>query len=69
MFNKMLKEKMKENGMTIAELSREIGQSSQNICNKLARDNFSENDMRIIAEALNCTLDIKLVRNDPNIES
>jgi transcriptional regulator with XRE-family HTH domain len=40
--------------MTIAELAKAIEISSQNLSNKLSRDNFSEQELHQIAGALGC---------------
>lgn len=45
---------LKRKKMTIAELASAIGISSQNLSNKLSRDNFSEQELRQIAGALGC---------------
>ena len=37
-----------------AELARRLGISPQNLYNKMKRDNFTESDLRTIAEALGC---------------
>lgn len=58
-----IREILKEKNMTIKELSTHIGRSNQNMANKLKRDNFSMNELIEIAEALDCTLDIKFNRN------
>ncbi len=39
---------------TISELATILGTSRQNLTNKLTRDNFSENELKDIADALNC---------------
>ena len=54
---------VKEGNITEAELARRLGQTPQNIYNKMKRDNFAEKELREIAEALDCTLKISLVRN------
>jgi transcriptional regulator with XRE-family HTH domain len=54
---------VKEGNITEAELARRMGQTSQNIYNKMKRDNFSEKELLEIAAALDCTLKINLVRN------
>ena len=46
-----------ERGMTLKELSEKIETTGSNLSNKLARDNFSEQELRIIADALNCEYD------------
>ena len=45
---------LKRKKMTIAELAKAIEISSQNLSNKLSRDNFSEQELRQIAGALSC---------------
>jgi hypothetical protein len=54
---------VKEGNISEAELARRMGQSSANFYHKMKRDNFSEKELREIAEALDCTLKICLVRN------
>ena len=38
--------------MTLAQLAEKIGQSRQNLSNKMSRDNFTEQEAREIASAL-----------------
>lgn len=52
--------------MTIAQLAALTGQSRQNMSNKMSRDNFSEKELREIAEALNCSFSAEFVMNDTN---
>ena len=40
--------------MTIKDLAGKIGTTGNNLSNKLSRDNFSEKELRAIADALNC---------------
>lgn len=42
--------------MTVTDLANSIGTTRQNLTNKLKRNNFSENELREIAKALNCSL-------------
>lgn len=51
--------------MTIKELSTKVGRTNQNMANKLKRDNFSVNELIEIATALEYTLDINFIQNDP----
>ena len=44
-----------------AELARRMEMSPQNLHNKMKRDNFTETDMREIAEALGLELRIEFV--------
>lgn len=47
-----------------AKLARLIEESPQNFNKKMRRDNFSERDLKKIAEALNCEYEIKFITND-----
>ena len=64
----MMSEKIKlvlvKRNMSKAELARQLQCSTSNLYNKLARDNFSEQEMRRIAQVLNCTFEASLVLND-----
>lgn len=52
--------------MTKAELATKLGMSTQNLYSRMKRDNFSENDMKKIAEVLECSLDVTMTLNDTN---
>lgn len=41
-------------GITITELAKRLGTSRQNMTNKFARDDFSEKELKSIAEKLGC---------------
>lgn len=45
---------LKRKKMTIADLATAIETTSQNLSNKLNRDNFSEKELQQIAEVLGC---------------
>ena len=53
-----------ERKMTIKELAEKIGTNGNNLSNKLSRDNFSENELRDIAEALDCDYDATFTMRD-----
>lgn len=55
---------LKRRGLTIGELAEKIGQSRQNLSNKMNRDNFTENELRSIAAALGCSYSAAFVMND-----
>jgi Helix-turn-helix. len=55
---------LKRRNMTLAQLADTIGQSRQNLSNKMTRDNFSEKEIIEIANALNCTYANTLTFND-----
>ena len=50
--------------MTIVQLAEKTNQSSQNLSNKLSRDNFTEKEICEIAKALDCTFVTEFVMND-----
>ena len=45
----------KKRNMTLTQLAKATGQTRQNLSNKLKRNNFSESELKTIADALNCT--------------
>lgn len=55
---------VKRGNMSEAELARRIGVSPQNLNNKMKRDNFTERDLKEIAEALDCSLSVTFTLND-----
>ena len=55
---------LKRRGMTVAQLADLTNQTRQNLSNKLARDNFQEQDIKAIADALNCDYEAYLVMRD-----
>ncbi len=50
--------------MTLTQLADKLGQSRQNMSNKMKRDNFSEKELSSIAEALGCTYSAEFILND-----
>lgn len=57
----MLKRKI-----NIKELAEKLGTTGNNMTNKFKRDNFSENELKEIANALDCRLDIALIDKETN---
>jgi len=55
---------LKRRGMTMGQLADATGQTRQNLSNKMTRDNFPEKELREIADALGCDLEINLVMRD-----
>ena len=55
---------LKRRGMTLGDLADETNQSRQNLSNKMTRDNFSEKEIKEIAEALNCEYEASFVMKD-----
>ena len=54
--------------MTLTQLAEVLGQSRQNMSNKLSRDNFTEKELNDIAEALDCTFNATFTMNDTGEE-
>jgi len=52
---------VKRGNISESELARRIGISPQNFHNKMKRDNFTEKDLREIAEALGLRLEISFI--------
>lgn len=50
--------------MTLGELAERTGQTRQNLSNKISRDNFTEKELRRIAEALECSYFAGFTLND-----
>lgn len=52
---------VKRGNLSEAELARRVGVTPQNFNHKMKRDNFTEKDLREIAEALGLRLEISFV--------
>ena len=59
---------LKRRNMTLAQLAEKVGQSRQNLSNKMSRDNFSEKELYDIAQALNCSYIASFKMNDTGEE-
>lgn len=55
---------VKRGNISEAALARKLGISPQNLNNKMRRNNFSEKELRAIADALNCDLMITFKLRD-----
>lgn len=55
---------VKRGNLSEAELARRLGEAPQNFNRKLKRDNFSEADLKKIANALDCTFEANFRIND-----
>lgn len=64
MFQKLVKKRMVDLDLNQEKLAAMIGRSRQSLCVSLKNDNLRENDMRKIADAMNCDLVIKLIPRD-----
>jgi transcriptional regulator with XRE-family HTH domain len=54
---------VKQGNISEAELARRLGQSTANFYHKMKRDNFSEKELREIAEVMDCGVKIGFVLN------
>lgn len=59
---------IKRGNISEAELARRLGISPQNLNNKLKRDNFTEKDLKEIANVLDCTFSVSFKLNDTGEE-
>ena len=50
---------LRRKNMTSAQLADALGRSRQNLSNKMSRDNFSEKELREIAAAMGCEVEVK----------
>ena len=50
--------------MTVSVLAKKLNTSRQNLTNKFSRSNFSEKELRQIAEAMDCSVDVLFTLND-----
>ena len=55
---------VKSGNISESDLARRLGISPQNLHNKMKRDNFTESDLREIANALNCNLKIQFISKE-----
>lgn len=49
---------------SVTDLAKALNTSSQNLSNKLRNDNFREEELREIADILNCDFDIHFTLRD-----
>lgn len=55
---------LKRKKMTVGDLAEKLDTSSQNLSNKLTQNNFSEQELHKIAEALECRFEGYFIFND-----
>lgn len=61
--NKMMIDKDLKKG----ELAKRCGWTPSNLYNKMKRDNFSEQELKTIADALQCDLHIEFIPKSPQM--
>lgn len=62
--SQLVKQLCKEQGVSIAELARRIGQSRQNLSKKLKRETLTLDELKKIAEELNVSFVQAFVLSD-----
>ena len=73
-FGEQVKIVLSRKGMTIKELAEKIEEktgkkmSRQNLTQRLGRDNFQEQDMRLIAEILGCSFQLSILASAEAVE-
>jgi transcriptional regulator with XRE-family HTH domain len=55
---------LRRKNMTSGQLADILGQTRQNLSNKMSRDNFSEKELREIAAALGCEIEVKFTMTE-----
>lgn len=55
---------LKRKGISKKDLAKRVGESQQNLSQKLKRANLSMNDMNKYAAAIGCNVEIKIIEND-----
>lgn len=55
---------MKKQGVTVSQLSRQLGCTTQNISGKMRRDNFRESDLQEIAAAIGCRFEGRFISEE-----
>ena len=59
---------MKRRNMTMGDMSEKTGQTRQNLSNKMGRNNFSESEIKAMAAAMECTVEIRFLDANGNVE-
>ena len=73
-FGEQVKIILNRKGMTIKELAEQIEictgkkMSRQNLTQRLGRDNFQEQDMRLIAQILGCPFQLSILATNESVE-
>ena len=73
-FGEQVKIILSRKGMTIKELAEKVEaytgkpMSRQNMTQRLGRDNFQEQDMRMIAEILGCPFTLNIIEVQPEVQ-
>ena len=64
--SKLVKQLCREQGISISELSRRIGQSRQNLSKKLKRETLTLEELKKVAAELNVSFEQSFVLPDGN---
>ena len=58
---------MKRMNMSMGDMAEATGQTRQNPSNKMNRENFSEKEIRAMAEAMGCAVEIRFTLPDGTV--
>lgn len=58
---------MKRMNMSMGDMAEATGQTRQNLSNKMNRENFSEKEIRAMAEAMGCVVEIRFTLPDGTV--
>lgn len=59
---------MKRKDISMGKMAEETGQTRQNLSNKMSRDNFSEQELIKMAAVLGCTVEIRFINENGEVE-
>ena len=58
---------MERKKVNMGAMAEGKGQSRQNLSNKMKRDDFSEKELRKMAEVLGCSINIQIIDSDGTV--
>lgn len=58
---------MERKKVNMGAMAEGTGQSRQNLSNKMKRDDFSEKELRKMAEVLGCSINIQIIDSDGTV--
>ena len=59
---------MNRKNISMGRMADETGQTRQNLSNKMKRDNFSEQELIKMAAVMGCTVEIRFINADGEVE-
>lgn len=59
---------MQRKNISMGDMAESTGQSRQNLSNKMKRGNFSERELEAMAVVLGCTVEIRFINEQGEVE-